>query len=83
MEFPFIIILLVYAIPLFIAFGMAITNIYHVVRFGGFDARNTAFVILFIVYLLVVLGGVGAYFAPVDWSQSIVIPLPNLSFGSS
>lgn len=80
MHFPLLIALLVYAIPLLIALAMLLTNIYHVVRFGSFDARNKVVAWLFLIYTFFILGAAGIYFAPVDWSQAVTIPLPELPF---
>lgn len=81
MEFPLIILLLVFAVPLFVGLGMSLTNIYHVVRFGAFDARNRVFAIIFLFSVLGIVALVTLYFLPVDWSETVLIPFPDISFG--
>lgn len=79
MELTLAWLLPIYAILVFIALLLAAVDVFHLVRFGGFDRRNHVAAVVFTLAVFGILFFSAGYLLRIDWQQSVDISLPSVT----
>lgn len=73
MFIPFSFLLIPYGLALLIFFVLGFFNMYHIYRFGVFNARSTIFTLIFVVLSAATLVGSFLLLSQIDWGQGMNI----------
>ncbi len=74
-----VIFLIIYAICVFVFLGLAIVNMYHILRFGLLRAPSIIITFLFVVLFVGVVVATFLLLREIDWQQPLQISLPFLN----
>lgn len=73
MQIPYYILLIVYLVIIFVFFMLAFFNLYHVIKFGLFNATARIVTFTFIVVCIVILAISWLFLAHTHWTDTFSI----------
>lgn len=70
-EFPLWVLAAIYLAGVLVFFGMCFFQLYHLVRFGFFDAEGKFYTAFFVIFTVLIIGLTLVALINVDWFQTV------------
>lgn len=79
MEIPYLVLLGAYGLAVLVALVLGAASIYHALRFGMSTLASYAMTVLYVAFVVIVIGATWFMLREVDWSAHFTLALPSFS----